>query len=256
MKISELLNIIEQIAPADTVWDKDNIGLLVGHHDRQVTSALAALDVSLDVINEANERGAQVILAHHPLIFGGVGTVTDETATGRRVMALLRYDIAAICLHTNYDGAEGGLNDELARLIGLRDVRVLVNQNGEYGRCGELAESMTASGYARFVKETLNVSALRYHDAGRPVNKVSVGSGGSGKLFERAVAAGCDTFVTGDVGHNIFCDARDVGINVIDATHFATEDIMCDLLIRQLASRAPELTVTKARASRAPYEVL
>ena len=259
MKISNLLRIIEEIAPMDTVWEKDNVGLLVGSPDRQVKRAMVTLDVSLDVIEEARVWGAEVILAHHPLMnfhFGGINAVTDTTAPGRRVMALLHCDIAAICLHTNYDGAKGGINDELMRLLGLRDTRILVNENGDYGRYGTLGENTPVAEFARLVRRALNIPSLRYHDAGVPAYKVCAGSGASGKLLGRAMAAGCDTFVTGDVDHHVFCDARDMGINVIDATHFATEDIMCDLLIKQLSGRAAGLEFKKAEASRAPYDVL
>lgn len=252
MKTKELLEICHQIAPLDCVWNADNVGLLV---DREggVERVLVTLDVNLDVIDEAKTLGAHVIISHHPVIFEPMKSVTFDDATGRRVMALIKSNIACIAMHTNYDGAKNGINDELARLAGITNIETLINTNSEYGRFGFLQSPTEFSSYAETIKRTLNAEGVRAHDSGRPAHKVCVGSGGSGKLLPLAMAAGCDTFVTGDVRHDVFCDARDMGMNLIDAGHFATEDLMCDLLVKELSKRAPELKVTKAANSQRPF---
>ncbi|GHV04885.1 GTP cyclohydrolase 1 type 2 [Clostridia bacterium] len=255
MTVFELSKVIEKVAPPEQMWSGDNIGLLVGREGAAVTRALVSLDVSLAVIDEAKSVGAQVILAHHPVIFHPVRRVTDADAAGRRLRALIQADIAAIALHTNYDGAWDGVNDELARQLGLKDITVLENSPGNYLRVG-FADGVTLSDYAARVQKALNVKGLRFYDAGRTVQRVCVGSGGSGGQFVRAIADGCDTYISGDISHDVFCDARDMGLNLIDAGHFATEDVMCDLLIRQLATLAPELHTQKSVHSVAPFEDL
>lgn len=252
MDTQKLLEICHQIAPLDCVWSADNVGLLIDR-DGGVERVLVALDVSLDVIDEAKNIGAHMIISHHPVIFEPLKSVTFDDSTGRRVISLIKNNIACIAMHTNYDGAKNGINDELARLAGITNIETLINTDSEYGRFGYLQNPIEFSSYAKTIKDTLNAEGVRAHDAGRPVHKVCVGSGGSGKLLPLAIAAGCDTFITGDVRHDIFCDARDMGINLIDAGHFATEDIMCDLLVKELSKCAPELKVTKAAISLRPF---
>lgn len=119
--VKDVWNLLDRKAPFRTQMDFDNAGFLVGRGDQQVTRVLVALDITPEVIREAAEKGCQLILAHHPVIWGKVGQITDETATGRKVLALIEQGIAAICAHTNLDAAEGGVNTALALRLGLRD---------------------------------------------------------------------------------------------------------------------------------------
>jgi len=256
MNINELLNICYEIAPLDCVWSRDNVGLLVDR-EGEINLALVTLDISMDVINEAKELGAQVIISHHPVIFEPLKNVIYSTHTGRRVIELIKNNIACICLHTNYDGAVNGIADELARLAGIAEPKMLINHDGDYGRYGTLETPMELKSYAGKIKRTLNGAAVKAYDAGKPVHKVCVGPGGSAGILPYVLEAGCDTFVVGEAKHNVFCEARDMGLNLIDAGHFATEDIMCGLLIKELSVHAPKLKVIKAANSLMPYyEVL
>ena len=252
MNVYDLLNICYDIAPLDSVWSDDNVGLLIDR-EGDVGRVLVALDVSLEIIKEAAAIGAQVIISHHPVIFSPLKSITYSSPYGRRVMALIKNNIACICLHTNYDGAEGGINDELARLLGLTDVRVLVNSDGKYGRYGLLYAPQSLRAFAERVKHILKGTSVRAYDSGRPAHNVCVGSGRSGKIMDLAIKAGCDTLVTGDVSHDLLCEARDMGMNIIDAGHFATEDIMCDMLINELKKRNSELDILKAANNIRPY---
>ncbi|GHV33786.1 GTP cyclohydrolase 1 type 2 [Clostridia bacterium] len=252
MTVIELSKIIEKVAPPEMMWCGDNVGLLVGRRGAEVTKALVALDVSLAVIAEAKDWGAEVILTHHPVIFHPVKSVTDADAAGRRITALIQSDIAAIALHTNYDGAWDGVNDELARRLQLADIEVLANAPGDYLRAGTVSE-IAVPEFAEHAAKCLNAKGLRFYDSGKPVRRVATGSGGSGDKFARAIAEGCDTYVSGDISHDVFCDARDMGLNLIDAGHFATEDVMCELLIRQLSEFAPGLKTRKSVNSLAPF---
>jgi dinuclear metal center YbgI/SA1388 family protein len=253
MTLNGLLSICHEIAPLDCVWSGDNVGLLVDREGGDISRVLVALDVSMAVISEAASIGAQVIISHHPVIFAPVKSVTYGDYTGKRVIELIKNNIACICMHTNYDGAANGINDELARIAGIVNPETLINQDGEYGRYGLIEAPMELKPYAEKIKLALNGAAVRAYDAGKPVHKVCVGSGGSGGIMPYVLEAECDTFITGDVRHPVFCEARDMGLNLIDAGHFATEDIMCDLLINELSKRAPKLEVTKAANSVKPY---
>ena len=117
--VKEIYALLDRKAPFRYQMDFDNAGFLVGRGDAQVSGILVALDITPAVIQEAVDKNCQLIVAHHPVIWGKLGQVTDETSTGRKVLALIEQGIAAICAHTNLDAAEGGVNTQLARRVGL-----------------------------------------------------------------------------------------------------------------------------------------
>ena len=123
--VRDLYNALFAFAPASMKYDWDNVGLLCGHFDAPVTTALVALDPMPDVIDEAKAVGAQCIVTHHPLIFDAPRAINDESYTGRCILMLAEAHIAAINLHTNLDVCHGGVNDVLAETLGLTDVSVL-----------------------------------------------------------------------------------------------------------------------------------
>ena len=119
--VKDFYDFLDRKAPFRTQMDFDNAGFLVGRGDREVSRVLVALDITPAVIEEAAAKGCQLILTHHPVIWGKLGQVTDESTTGRNVLALIEQGIAAICAHTNLDAAEGGVNTQLALAVGLTD---------------------------------------------------------------------------------------------------------------------------------------
>ena len=164
-------------------------------------------------------------------------------------MALCRNGISAINAHTNLDQAPGGVNDVLARTLGLADIAVIrpngTDENGsEWGllRCG-CVEETTLENFLLNVQTSLGCDGLRYVDGGKPVKKVAVGGGSCAGGMLDALAAGCDTFVTADVKYNQFWDAQDLGLNLIDAGHFATENPVVAVLAEKLREKFPEIQV-------------
>ena len=123
--VADILDVLEALAPTGMKMDWDNVGLLCGSRKKEVEQVLVALDPFEDVCDEAVEWGADVIVTHHPLIFRPVANVTDETSVGRIIERLCSAGICAVNAHTNLDCAPGGVNDELAAVLGLHDVAVL-----------------------------------------------------------------------------------------------------------------------------------
>ena len=230
--------------------DWDNVGLLCGRRDREVKKILVALDPFRNVIDEAIEVGADCIVTHHPLIFRNpLMAVNEDTEAGRCVLTLMEHGIAAINAHTNYDLAPDGINDVLARTLGLSNIEV-INPEGTdaegraYGllRCGTIGE-IALKAFLVGVKEHLDCQGLRYVDAGRPVRKVAVGGGSCADEMHDALAAGCDTFVTADVKYNQFRTAYELGLNLIDAGHFHTENPAMPVLAEKLRAEFPAVEV-------------
>ena len=247
--VGDILSYLETLAPRSMKMDWDNVGLLCGGKSRPVTKVLVALDPFEGVCEEAAQWGAELILTHHPLIFSPLKSVTDETSIGRAVQLLCANSISAINAHTNLDCAPGGVNDCLARTLGLSDVQVIAPSGvDELGRPWGLlrqgvVEAQPLSDFLPKVKSALNCEGLRYVNGGKPVHRVAVGGGACASELLDAVNAGCDTFVTADVKYNQFWDAKDLGLNLIDAGHFATENPVVTLLAEKTAARFPEITV-------------
>ena len=247
--VHDVLTFLETLAPRSMKMDWDNVGLLCGGRNRPVTKILVALDPFEGVCQEAARWGAELIVTHHPLIFTPLKSVTDETAVGRAVQLLCARGISAINAHTNLDCAPGGVNDCLAAALGLQNVRVIdpagVDENGqEWGLLRQgIVESQPLSQFLPHVKAALGCEGLRYADGGKPVRRVAVGGGACASELMDAVNAGCDTFVTADVKYNQFWDAKDQGLNLIDAGHFATENPVVSLLAGKIAENFPEVCV-------------
>ena len=262
--VKDFYQLIDRIAPFATQEGFDNAGLLAGRGERTVEKVLVALDITEAVVSEAADWGAQLIVAHHPIIFQPVKSVTDRTLVGRVLLALIENRIAAICAHTNLDAAQDGVNDCLARALELADVGQL-HQEGEdsqgrpygIGRIGTAHRpGLSAAEYAAFVKEKLGSVSVRFADGGRPVEKVAVGGGACGSMMEDAVAAGCDTFVTADLKYNQFLDAKALGLNLLDAGHFPTENVVCAPLAARLAEAFPQVEVRLSMVHREIYNAI
>lgn len=241
--VADILQFIETLAPRSMKMDWDNVGLLCGSKNAPVTKVLVALDPFEDVCHEAAEIGAQLIITHHPLIFQAPKAITDETSIGRSIMFLCRHGISAINAHTNLDQAPGGVNDVLAEKLGLKNVEI-VNPKDGVGlmRCGDVTEQSLES-FLAAVKECLGCDGLRYIGSGKSVHKVAVGGGSCAGGMMEVLAAGCDTFVTADVKYNQFWDAHDLGLNLIDAGHFHTENPVVAVIAEKIAAVFPEIQV-------------
>jgi len=232
-----------------TKMDFDNVGLLVGLTGQEVKRILIALDITDEVVEEASNIGANLIVSHHPLFFE-LKSVTDSDRTGRKIVNLIRNGISAICFHTNLDAARGGVNDTMAGLLGLNDVKLLSEDgkgpDGEpygIGRYGELPEPLALDSFLELVKSKLNSKGLRYHDAGRPVKRVAVLGGSGGSEMKHVLEKGCDTFITADIRYDVFLAAKEEGLNLIDADHFCTENVVCQTLQSWLGEAFPDIRV-------------
>jgi len=247
--VKDIFAYLDKIAPMSMKLDWDNVGLLVGSYDSEVSRVLVALDITDAVIDEAARQGAQLIVAHHPLFLQPLWQVTDGDRTGRKIWKLLRHGIAAICMHTNLDSAKGGVNDRLAEAVGLSET-VILWQVGEadgvpygMGRVGTLSAPVAMADFLPRVKAALEASGLRYHDAGRPVHRVAVMGGSGSDGLTAAVAADCDTFVLGEAKYHAFLEARELGMNLIEADHYCTENVVSAPLAQAIADAFPGLEV-------------
>ena len=240
--VREIFAFLNEKAPVSQKMEFDNVGLLVGRQDRHVHRVVTALDITDQVIDQAAALGAELIVSHHPLFFS-LKTVTDGTGEGSHVLALAENRIAAICMHTNLDAAEGGVNDALMAALG-GTVRGVLEPDTGIGRIGNIGQETPFADFLGFVKDALHSNGLRYHDAGRPVKELAVCGGSGGGDVGLAAEAGCDTLVTADVKYHQFLEAKRLGINLIDADHFCTENVVVPVLKGWLETAFPDVNVT------------
>jgi dinuclear metal center YbgI/SA1388 family protein len=234
-------------APQELAMSWDNVGQLVGEPEAEVKKVLVALDITEDVVCEAVACGADVIVAHHPLMncaWHPVQRVRSDDAQGRMLITMIRSGISAICMHTNLDAADGGVNDALAKKLGLSDLELLNEE--KIGRIGTLKSQLPLVEFTRLVVESLGCNGLRYVDNGKPVHRVAVGGGACSGYIAQAIANGCDTFVTSDLKYNDFLDTKE--INLVDAGHFPTENVVCPVVAAYLRRQFPQLTVVQSTA--------
>ena len=227
-------------APRELAMAWDNVGLLVGDPAQEVRRVLVALDITQGVAEEAVSLGAQMIVSHHPVMncaWHEVQTLRADDAQGRLLRYLVQHGLAACCMHTNLDAADGGVNDCLAKKLGLNDIFLLNDE--KIGRIGTLSCEKGLEEFLRDVIELLGCGGLRYCRGSGRVHRVAVGGGACGEYIPQAIAQGCDTFVTSDLRYNDFLDTR--GLNLIDAGHFPTENVVCPAVKTYLEEHFPEV---------------
>lgn len=251
--VLEITNYLDERIPFASKMDFDNVGLLAGETEKEVKRVICALDITDDVIEEAIEIGADLIVSHHPLIFHALKSVRSDDLVGRKILALAKNGIAGICMHTNLDAAAGGVNDALIRALGVSDARPLGGE-GAMSRIGSLTESVCFADFLKSTKEALSANGLRYIDAGRPVKTVGCCGGSGGDFLELALAAGCDVFVTADLRHDRFLAAKEYGINLIDGGHFSTENVVVPVIKTILQEGFPDLEIFVSQRSAQPEQ--
>ena len=236
MKVSELIELLEEEAPSKDALDWDNVGLLVGDGDWEVKSVYIALDATEDVINRGIEKGADMIITHHPLIFSNLNRVVGTDYVGKRVIKLLEHDIACYAMHTNFDihrmghlaekklGLEHTIALDPVEIDGKEDVNVGI------GRIGSLLnDPVTLWEYARKVRESFGLPYVRvYGDESQMVGTIAISPGSGKSEISTALRAGADVLVTGDIDHHSGIDAEAQGLAIIDAGHYGIEHIFIE----------------------------
>ncbi|MBQ9514839.1 MAG: Nif3-like dinuclear metal center hexameric protein [Ruminococcus sp.] len=244
MKINDIIEYTKALAPYETSEEWDNVGLLVGDGDREVSRVLIALDITPAVVEEARAIGAQLIVSHHPVIFDPLRVLVPDDA----VYLLAKYDIAALCLHTNLDRAEEGVNVQLGRALGLRDA---VFYPEDFLLVGSPEKPCDSAEYAAVIKERLDAPSVRYTE-GR-VTRVAVSSGGGGDGVELAGKYGFDAFVTGEMKHHQYLWANAHGIAAFDAGHYPTENIITEPLQKLLQAQFSNAEFIFTKKNPCPY---
>ncbi len=245
-KIRDVLDLLEEIAPARLAEPWDNPGLQVGSYLQKVTKIFLALDPTLKALRAAFKRHAQLLLTHHPLIFTPLSRLDISVYPGNVILEAAKSGISVVAAHTNLDVARSGINDILADLLELQHVEIL-KEIGEMdgvglGRIGDLPAPKKLSVVAKVIDEVLSIEKSRLVAQGDvDIRRIAVVGGSGGDLVSIASKKGADLLLTGDVSHHHALEAESLGIVLIDAGHFNTEKTA----FRIFAERLKDITITQ-----------
>lgn len=244
MKLIEIIKIIEDAFPKENAYDWDNVGLLVGDKNSDIKKVLLTLDITEKTLSEAIENNCQLILSHHPILFSPIKQVTTDTAEGRIILTAARHGISIYAAHTNCDVAKTGINEHLSGLFELENAEAL-EENG-LGRVGTLKKECTLTELCSLVKALLNLDFVRFCGEGQKIVKtVAIGSGACSDSIPFAIEKGADVMITGDTKYHSLLDFKDK-IAVIDAGHYGTEIVVCDIFKNLLSDKPVEVVYTKS----------
>lgn len=246
-RVIDFYDFIDGIAPFETQESWDNSGFLVGSGEKEIKKVLLALDATEDVLNEAAEKGAELIITHHPVIFGAL----KEFHPKNIAFLAAEKGIAIISAHTCLDIADGGVNDCLADALGLKDV-IKIDDGEGLMRMGELEESLSCEELIKYVAGKLNVGGIKYTPTDKKIRKVAVCGGSGGDLYPFAIKAGADAFVTANIKHNQWIEMRRKGFCVLDAGHFCTENTVIEPLAKKLSANFGDAEIIVSEVSEDP----
>lgn len=232
MKIKEIKDYLNTLYPFENKCEWDNCGLLIGNEENDVKKVGFALDLTKEVLEDAEKNGVNLIVTHHPVIF----TAQKSFLSGNIAYETAVKGISVICCHTCYDSANGGVSDILCEKIGLSCVETLETEEKPFCvRIGKTAKT-TPELFAKKVSKALNAT-VRFSCGNKDIERVAVCSGSGGDFVEEAVLYGADAFVTGDMSHHQFLLAEEKGITLIAAGHFETENIAIRPLMEKVKAK-------------------
>jgi len=260
-KIFEICDYLNSICPENLAEEWDNVGFLIGDKKSEVTKIMVCLDVDLSVAKEACENKANLIISHHPVIFNPVKRLTEDNE--KLLRYLIKNDISVYSAHTNLDVVSDGLNDLLAKKIGLEKCEILVPTkefNGKmcgYGRFSKLEKPQKLKDVLKNIKQSLGNENLKFSgNEEKIIEYVAVNSGGGSSMMEFCFDKKIDLYITGDFKYNLIRDAYENDFAIVDAGHYETEIIAMDWFHEKLTEKFSDIEIIKSCENKNPVNFL
>ncbi len=257
MLCKDIIRILEAQSPTEYAEEWDNVGLLVGRKNKNVKKIMLAVDATYEVCQAAIESKVDMIITHHPIIFSKMNRVNDDTVLGNKILALVETGIVCYAMHTNFD-TKGGMAREAAAMLGLKNAEVLQETlNGEgLGQIGILKDAIPLDKLAENVKESFDVEGVMVY--GKPdamIEKLAICPGSGKSVIKTAVEKGADCLITGDIGHHEGLDALEMGLTIIDASHYGIEKLFMTFMYNYLKDFCPDVELCIADVG-APFHII
>lgn len=263
-ELAQLVDHFESLWPISGAEDWDSPGLVSGASKALIRRVLLTVDVTHEIMSEAEDGGFDLVLAHHPLLLKGIKTASEQSAKGALLARAIRANIAIYAAHTNADIVEDGVSDVLAKALGLESTTPLVStsSSGGHGRIGSLASAVKLGDFARLVARVLPSTAGGIRVAGEfdeMVQRIAVCGGAGDSFIDAAVQAGADVYLTSDLRHHPVQEAREqasIGMGgpaFIDVAHWAGEWLWLEVAARQLEERFPQIQFVVSQLRTDPW---
>lgn len=259
--VNGILMMIDRLAPFKTAESWDNVGLLVGDQNATVNGILLALDVTEEVITEALLGPYNLIITHHPIIFGGIKSVTTSDRTGRLLLKLIENGVSVIAAHTNWDRSfEYGINRHIANLYGLKDVKML-NEDHGFGIIGSFDTPISIEAFSGKSKAIFKTDYIKFSNLHpRPIKNVSISSGASSDFISDAIRSGADLYVTADLKYHEAQSVIGTALTLVDVGHFESEFLYLerfkDLLEESLSGENLHMPICVTKAEKPVFQYL
>lgn len=263
MKVNEITEQLQKIAPLEYAESWDNVGLLVGDGEQEVKKVMVALDATDQVIAQCISHRIDLLITHHPMIFSGIKKITMEDFIGRRILQMAQNHISYYAMHTNCDVCV--MNQIAADKVGLVQSEILepVKEDADTGKLkgigqvGMLAQSMTVEELAQRVKKEFEIETVKITgDVHKKIHRVAVSTGSGKSFIEKAIKKGAEVFITGDIDHHSGIDALAQGLQIIDAGHYGTEHFMVKAIAEYLQKEAEDKLVIMKAEEITPFSYL
>ena len=261
MKARQVLDALEQYAPLPLQDSFDNAGLQIGlTEEQEVTGALLCLDVTEAVVDEALQRGCNLIIAHHPLLFHGLKSITGRSYVERCVVKAIQHGVGIYAAHTNLDNALGGVNYRIAARIGLENLSFLEEKSmavpAGAGVIGDLPASEEVGSFLLRLKSLFGIHCIRFNNfSRREVRRIALCGGAGGFLLAKAIEAGADAFLTGEMRYHDYF-GHDDDVLIAEMGHYESEQYTCDIFEEVLKTQFPELKIVKTSLNTNPINYL
>lgn len=261
VKVKDVMAMIEEAAPLRLAEEWDNCGLIVGNEEAKLTKVLLTLEATEEVVQYASDNSIDLIITHHPLIFGKISKINNKTVEGRKILKLISENINLYSAHTNMDKAKNGLNQLFAEKLNLQKICVLdKDADREYktgfGRIGEMKNATTLGRLLEELKKILDISTISYvGDLNFPIKKVAIVTGSGVSELENAIEEKADVLITGDIKYHSALFAKENKVALIDAGHFNSEKIVTELIKKILLPLEDKIEIVQDNFSKNPIEI-
>lgn len=258
MIVRDIAQALEAWAPLPAAESYDNVGLLVGYADMPVTGVLINLDMTEAVLEEARERGCNMVVAHHPIWFSGRKRLNGEDYVSRVIMYAVKHDIALYACHTNLDNVRTGVNQQMAGRLGLEGLEFLQAKPGDEplgsGMIGTLPQPMAKNDFLQLVKDQFECGGIRYADGPQDtIHKVALCGGAGSFLTRQALRQGADAFVTSDITYHKFFDQEEKML-LLDIGHYESEQFTSPLIYEYLSKKFPTFALYLSQVRTNPVQ--
>ena len=256
MQIQDFINTIEEWAPTSQAEDFDNVGLLVGNPNLNLTGVLITLDTTEKIVIEAIEKKCNLIVSFHPIIYSCIKKLTPNSYVEKTVLKAIENKISIYSIHTSLDNHNEGVNYKISDKLDLKNSKILIpnkeNNHIGMGRIGDLEKSVEEKEFLEFIKIRMKTNSIRHSGLlNKKIKKVAVLGGSGAFAIKNTIEQKADAYITADLKYHNFFEANKQ-IVLIDIGHYESEQFTKNLIHDYLMKKFPNFAIILASTNTNP----